>query len=279
MPQVRVGQINTYCEVHGRGEPLLLITSMGSDVNAWRLQTPVFSQKYRVVTFDNRGSGRSDAPDVPYSIAMMADDTAGLMDALGIEKAHVLGKSMGGYIAQEVAIRHPGRVRSLILASTSAGPHVAETPLLRGWAETAMKGLSKRRLFQVMLPFIFSDYTFEDPEMVDMAIEIIGGRAIPRNGDAESPQSSALRRQFIACVEHFARGRLNAVTAPTLVVAGRDEFFIPLELCRELAASIPNARLAILESGGHALNEDIPEEFNRTVLQFLEQVTCAGTGH
>jgi 3-oxoadipate enol-lactonase len=272
MPQVRVGQISIHYEVQGEGEPLLLITSMGSDVNAWRLQTPVFSEKYRVITFDNRGAGQSDAPDMPYTIAVMADDAVGLMDVLGIEKAHVLGKSMGGYIAQEVAMRHPGRTRSLILVSTSAGPHVAETPVLRAWAEAAMKGLSKRRFFQVMLPFIFSDYTFEDPEMVDMAIEMIGGRAIPRQGDAESPQSRALRRQFIACVEHFARGRLNAVTAPTLVVAGRDEFFIPLELCRELAASIRNARLAILESGGHALNEDIPKEFNRTVLSFLAEV-------
>jgi pimeloyl-ACP methyl ester carboxylesterase len=279
MPQVRVGQINMHYEVHGEGEPLLLIASMGCDLDSWRLQTPVFSQKFRVVTFDNRGAGGSDAPDVPYSIAMMADDAVGLMDVLGIENAHVLGKSMGGYIAQEVAIRNPDRVRSLILVSTSAGPHVAETPLLRGWAESALKGAGKRTFFQVMLPFIFSDWTYEDPEMVDMAIEMIGGRAVPRGGDAESPQSRALRRQFIACVEHFARGRLNGITAPTLVIAGRDEFFIPLELCRELAASIPDARLAILESGGHALNEDVPEEFNRTVLRFLEEVIYAGTGN
>lgn len=272
MPRVRVGEINMHYEVHGEGEPLLLIASMGSDLNAWRLQTPAFSKKYRVVTFDNRGAGRSDAPDIPYSIAMMADDTVGLMDVLGVEKAHVLGKSMGGYIAQEVAIRHPGRSISLILVSTSAGSHVAETPILRGWAEGAMKGVSRKTCFQIMLPFIFSDNTFEDPEMVNMAIEMIGGRAIPRQGDAESPQARALRRQFIACVEHCARGRLGQVSAPALVIAGRDEFFVPLELCRELADSIPNAGLVMLEGGGHALNEDVPEEFNRAVLQFLAQV-------
>ncbi|MBM4445465.1 MAG: alpha/beta fold hydrolase [Chloroflexi bacterium] len=269
MPHARVGDIRIHYEVEGRGQPLILIASMGTDLGGWRLQRPEFAGRYRVVTFDNRGWGQSDAPEMPYSIAMMADDTVGLMDALGIDRAHVLGKSMGGYIAQEVAIRHPGRVRSLVLVSTSAGPHVAETPILRGWAEAAMKGVSRRAFCQLMLPFIFSEYTFEDPEMVDMAIEMIGGRAIPKQGHTESPQSRALRSQFIACVEHYARGRLNRVNVPTLVMAGRDEFFIPLELCRELAASIPNARLAILESGGHALNEDIPEEFNRTVLSFL----------
>lgn len=272
MPYARVGEISLHYEVRGEGEPLVLIASMGCDLDSWRLQSGDFCRKYRVITFDNRGAGRSDAPDMAYTIAMMADDTVRLMDILGIDSAHILGKSMGGYIAQEVAIRHPGRARSLILVSTSAAPYVVETPVLKTWAAAAMKGVSKRTFFQIMLPFVFSDYTFEDPEMVDMAVEMIGGRAVSRQGDADGTRSSALRRQFIACVEHYARGRLSQVSAPALVIAGRDEFFIPLELCRELAASIPKASLVILEGGGHALNEDSPEEFNRTVLDFLAEL-------
>lgn len=272
MPLVDAGEISMYYEVLGEGEPLILIGSMGTDLSGWRLQSPEFSKKYRVVTFDNRGWGQSDAPDVPYSIAMMADDTAGLMAALGIEQAHVLGKSMGGQIAQELAIRHPDRVRSLILASTSAGPYVLETPLLKEWAASALTGVSRKTLFQIMLPFVFTDHTFEDPEMAEMAIQML---AWGTSGDKAAPgcaEPYAIRRQFVACVEHYVRGRLGRVKAPTLVIAGRDEFFIPLELCQELAASIPGARLDILEGGGHALNEDIPEKFNRTVLDFLAEV-------
>ena len=114
MPTVRVGDINMYYEIHGKGEPLLLIMGLGSDLTSWIFQIPEFSKKYRVIAFDNRGVGRSDAPDVPYSTAMMADDTTGLLDALGIERAHILGLSMGGFIAQELALKYPQRVKSLI---------------------------------------------------------------------------------------------------------------------------------------------------------------------
>jgi len=272
MPHARVGDIRIHYELQGQGQPLILIGSMGTDLNGWRLQSPEFSRRYRVVTFDNRGWGQSDAPDVPYSIAMMADDTAGLMDALGLDRAHVLGKSMGGQIAQELAIRHPQRVRSLVLASTSAGPYVLETPLLKEWAASALKGTSRKTLFQIMLPFVFTDHTFEDPEMAGMAIQMLAWGTSRNKVPPASAEPHAIRRQFAACVEHYVRGRLGRVKAPTLVIAGRDEFFIPLELCEELAASIPGARLAILEGGGHALNEDIPEEFNRIVLQFLGEV-------
>jgi pimeloyl-ACP methyl ester carboxylesterase len=265
MLQVRVGDINMHCEVHGEGEPLLLIMGLGSDLSGWMLQTPEFSRRYRVIAFDNRGVGRTDAPDIPYSIEMMADDTAGLMNVLGVDEAHVLGKSMGGYIAQELAIRHPGRIKSLMLASTSAGPYVLETHILEAWVGAVMEGISRKAFFQLMLPFIFTDKTFENPEMVQMAIDMIAGRSCPA-------PDHAIARQFIACVEHYARGRLSRITAPTLVLAGKDDFFAPFTLSEELAASIPNARLVVLEGGGHALNTDIPDEFNRTVLEFLAQI-------
>ena len=122
MPTVRVGDINIYYEDHGKGEPLLLIEGWGTDLTCWQLQIPEFSTKYRVIAFDNRGTGRTDAPDQPYSFRLMADDAVGLLDALGIGKAHILGVSMGGCIAQEIAIEHPERTRSLILAATTAAP-------------------------------------------------------------------------------------------------------------------------------------------------------------
>jgi len=141
MPTVKVGDINMYYEIHGEGEPLLLTAGGGMGLAGWARQTPEFSEKYRVIVFDNRGAGRTDAPDTPYSIEMMADDTAGLLDALGIEKAHILGLSMGGMIAQEFALKYPQRVKSLILATTTASPYPWAKHIIDTWARMAQEGL------------------------------------------------------------------------------------------------------------------------------------------
>lgn len=255
-----------YYEVHGEGEALLLIASMGCDLSAWKQQAPEFSRKYRVVVFDNRGSGRTDAPEEPYTIAMMADDTAALMQAIGIDRAHILGQSMGGYIAQELAIRHPERVRSLILAATSIGPYLGETAILETWSKQALQGMKPMLLFQLLLPFIFTDRTFEDPENVRMAVEIIASRP-------QATPTYALVRQFIACAEHSARGCTAHVAAPVLVLASRDDLFIPFSLSEELAASFSEGRLVLLDRGGHDPNLGAPDEFNRAVMDFLAEVS------
>jgi len=121
MPTVKVNDVNLYYEVSGQGAPLILIMGLRRNVSWWYQQIPDLSQHFRVIAFDNRGAGRSDKPVMEYSISLFADDTAGLMNALGIKTAHILGISMGGYIAQELAIRHPEMVRSLILGCTSPG--------------------------------------------------------------------------------------------------------------------------------------------------------------
>jgi len=264
IPHVRVSGLNMYYESHGEGEPLLLIAGLGGDVGDWRFQIPELSRKYRVVVFDNRGAGRTDSPDLPYSIRMMSDDTVGLLDALGIDSAHVVGVSMGGYVAQELAIRYPGRVRSLILASTAAGPYLLETPILNAWAATALDGVSKETFFQIMLPFIFTDKLSESEEMVQMAIDLI---AMNR-----SDVSCGLARQLIACVEHNARGRIGRIAVPALVLAGRDDAFVPFTLSEELASSIPNGRLQVVEGGGHGASAEAPGRFNQAVLEFLAQI-------
>jgi 3-oxoadipate enol-lactonase len=120
MPTARINAVDLYYETHGEGQPLLLITGLGSGVRLFMKSIPVFSNDRKVVAFDNRGAGRSDKPDIPYTIEMMADDAAGLLDAIGVERADVLGVSMGGRIAMDLAIRHPELVRGLILVSTTA---------------------------------------------------------------------------------------------------------------------------------------------------------------
>src|SRR5215475_11467840 len=120
MPKIRVGDIEMYYVEAGAGEPLVLIMGYGADHLAWGFQLPEFAAKYRVIVFDNRGAEQTDSPDYPYTTRMMADDTAGLMSALRIERGHVVGVSMGGMIAQELALNHPQRVRSLQLHCTYA---------------------------------------------------------------------------------------------------------------------------------------------------------------
>jgi 3-oxoadipate enol-lactonase len=264
IPQVMVGDLNMYYEVHGKGKPLLLISGLGSDLNGWALQIPEFAKKYRVIAFDNRGSGRTDAPDMPYSIRMMAEDTVGLMDALSIEKAHVLGVSMGGYIAQELAIRYPGRVESLILVTTSVGPYLLKISVLQAWARQALRDMRPMTFFQIMLPFMFNDSSFESPGVLEMAVATIAGHS--------STPPHILARQMTACVEHDARDRIGQITAPTLVLAGKEDPFVPFSLFEELAASIPNARFRVLDGGGHGFNASMADKFNRAVLEFLEQL-------
>src|SRR5574341_2228297 len=121
MARTHVNGIDMYYEVHGSGEPLVLIMGLGANTTAWYRQIPVFSREYQVIVFDNRGAGRSDKPNEPYSMGQMADDAHGLMDALGVESAHVFGMSLGGMIAQELVLRYPERVRNLVLGGTMSG--------------------------------------------------------------------------------------------------------------------------------------------------------------
>lgn len=253
-----------YYEVHGKGHPFLLISGLGNDLNCWAHQIPELAQKYCVIAFDNRGSGRTDAPDLPYSIRMMAEDTVGLMNALGIEKAHVLGVSMGGYIAEELAMTYPSRVASLVLATTSVGPYLLKISILQEWAHQALRDMRPMTFFQIMLPFMFNDSSFESPGVLEMAVSTIAAHS--------STPPHILARQMTACVEHDARDRIGQIAAPTLVIAGKEDPFVPFSLSEELAAGIPNARLRVLDGGGHGFTASIADRFNRAVLEFLAQL-------
>jgi 3-oxoadipate enol-lactonase len=253
-----------YYEEHGRGRPLLLIGGLGNDVNAWSGNLPALARSYRVIVFDNRGSGRTGAPDGPWTIRMMAADAAGLLDALGIARAHVLGVSMGGYIAQELALTCPGRLAGLVLATTSVGPYLLKISILEDWARRALAGIDPLAFFQIMLPFMFNDRCFEQPGVLEMAVATIAPHTATPPG--------ILARQMIACVEHDARDRISLITAPTLVLAGREDPFVPFSLSEELAARIPGARLSVLDGSGHGFTASTAGAFNRAVLEFLDGV-------
>jgi pimeloyl-ACP methyl ester carboxylesterase len=263
MPRVRVGDVELYYVEHGAGEPLVLIMGFGGDHIAWGFQIPAFvSAGYRVVAFDNRGVGQSDTPEVPYTTRVMAEDTVGLMDALGIGRAHVLGVSMGGMIAQELALGFADRVRSLQLHCTYARPDRYMQALSRAW-RSIRTSLSHEESLRAIALWLFTPATVnERPEFVELLIQNALANPYPQS-------LTGFLRQGDAVAAHDAWERLPLVRCPTLVTVADDDILVPPRFSRELAARIPGAELHTLPGAGHAYFWERPEAFNHLCLEFL----------
>ncbi len=257
MATIRSNGIDLYYETAGQGEPLLLLHGLGSRSEDWQLQTPVFAQHYRVVVADMRGHGRSAKPPGPYSVPMMAADVIGLLDGLGIAAAHVVGLSMGGMIAFQLAADRPERVRSLVIVNS--GPElVAHT-------------LSERRQIvqRLLLARLFN------PERT---ARFLGPRLFPKPEQeqvramfaAQWAQNDprAYRAAMRALVGWSVLDRVGAIACPTLVISG-DRDYTPVAAKARYVALMPNARLEVIADSGHATPIDQPERFNGCVLEFL----------
>jgi 3-oxoadipate enol-lactonase len=274
MSTVKVGDIDVFYEEHGRGEPLLLIMGLAADSTAWMFQVPAFAERYRTIVFDNRGVGRTSKPPGPYSIHQMADDAVGLLEAIDVPRAHVLGVSMGGMIAQELALRHPDRVRKLVLACTYPEPDEEVERARRfsvgqfGGSVTAdgemridVSALNPMLFFQHLLPRVFNQ-SFIDSDLPRL-IQLFSG-ALQYGFSMES-----ILGQVEAVMGHRATDRLHKITAPTLVITGDADLLIPPANSDVLAANIPGARLVKVPGGSHGFNFETPDIFNREVLDFL----------
>lgn len=294
---VKVNGIDLYYEIHGSGEPLLLIEGLGYSAWMWYKQIPVFSQRYQVILFDNRGAGNTDKPDSEYSIEIMADDASGLLRTLGIGQAHVLGISLGGFIAQELALRHPDLVKSLSLVSTNSGPGKRALRnsqhmngifklwgILPGTFEMGGKasvplgfeyGITKEDRIRYGLSLAFTpDYYRQNPEEID---RIVSWRL-------ENPQPGyAWTRQLMAGMNFDSSERAQDIHAPALVLNGAEDRIVTPESARELARGIPDSRYVEIEGSGHLLFIERSDEFNETIISFLDEVdaknnTPAGSG-
>jgi 3-oxoadipate enol-lactonase len=264
MPKVRVNGIEVNYVEAGRGEVLLLIMGFGGDHLAWAFQMPAFAQRYRVIAFDNRGAGQSDAPDVPYTTRMMAEDAVGLLDALRIERAHVLGVSMGGMIAQELALNHPERVRSLQLHCTLARPDGYMQALLQSWRIVRTK-VSLEEWLRIVTLWLFSPRTYaERPEFVEGVIQT--GLANPHPFTI-----TGFLRQGDAVRTHDTLDRLGKLRQPALVSVAEDDILVPPRFARALAAAVPRAELRLIDGAGHGYFWERADVFNAMCLDFLAQ--------
>ena len=266
MPKVRVNGIELNYVEAGSGAPVLMIMGFGGDHLAWAFQVPALSAKYRVITFDNRGAGQSSVPDEPYSTRMMAEDAVGLLDALGIARAHVLGASMGGMIAQEVALNHPDRVRSLQLHCTYARPDGYMLALMDAWRAVRAKATPEEWLRTVAL-WLFAPRTYrERPEFIEAVIQT--GLASPNPFTL-----TGFLRQGDAVRGHDALDRLSTLRCPTLVSVAEDDILVPPRFSRELAAAIPKAELRVIDGAAHAYFWERADAFNAMCLTFLDHHT------
>ena len=260
MPTLRVRDTTLYYEIHGDGPPVMLVAGLGGLGGYWAPQISPFARRYRVIVHDHRGTGRSEWSDVAYSVDQMAADTLGLMDALGIERAHFVGHSTGGAIGQIIALEKPERLATLVLADTwpKADAYFrwcfeVRTALLRGAGLAAYQHAAPLFLYP--------------PWFIDEHAEQIRAEQV---ASAQYTTVEIAARRIDAILAFDREKHLGRVRTPTLVIAAKDDILTPAYFSETLAQLIPKSRLVLLERGGHACSRTMAEEFNRHVLEFLD---------
>ena len=232
-----------YWTEQGTGPPILLIMGLSFTHDMWFRVVPALAASYRLVMFDNRGMGRSEVPRGRYSIHQMAKDSLAVMDAAGVNSAHVLGASMGGMIAQEVAIRYPKRVKSLILACTSYGGILARWPAFQSaWAKAVLSTGSQAERERLITPLLYAPSTPADRIEEDLALR------------ARCEWSSkGFLGQFFGILPWTSYRRLPKIKAPTVVIHGDQDRLIPLQNGKIVAKRIPGAEFHLIRNAGHVL--------------------------
>ena len=260
MPRIEANGIQIYYELHGPEGAEVVVLSNGvlMSTASWAFQTPVLAKHYRVLLYDCRGMWQSEHPPGPYSMELHADDLAALLDALGIERAHIAGISYGGELSLAFALKYPGRTRSLIVSSAVSQIE----PLLEGWMASwiaATRARDPEMLFRVTYPLNFSEGW-----IAANAAALEAARQRYATLDMEA---------FLELLRGFARldltGALHQITAPTLVIVGEEDLLKPRPYAEIIAGEIAGAELAVVPQAGHAVCWEQPGLFNTLVLGFL----------
>jgi pimeloyl-ACP methyl ester carboxylesterase len=251
-----------YYETHGRGDPLLLIQGWGMDVTGWQTIIKPLSNAFRVIMFDNRGTGRSEVTPGDYTTRQLADDAAALLDHLKIKNAHMLGWSMGGMIAQELVLAYPEKVNRLILSASSA--KVNEKSSFIAWANIeAIRRGELETSVNWQLSFCFSKALFDNEELL--------GQVKERALNPPYPVTlEGLMSQFAAVASHDRRRQLRSIRSPTLVLGAREDGIIDVGQVEALAREIEYAELRLLP-GGHMYHIEYPHTFAEALIKFVRQ--------
>jgi 3-oxoadipate enol-lactonase len=269
MPTTEANGQTLYYEAHGEGDPLLCVMGLSANTLAWVLNLQDFSARHRTVIFDNRDVGQSSIADRPYEIADLAADTLGLADALELDSFHLLGYSMGGAIAQEVALSAPERVRTLTLAVTYAYAGAWGRKLSDAWGARRLKQTREEHIDELLLSNLSEEF-FETEGAVDYARQMM-------LADPNPQPPEAFARQLAASSRHDSRYRLGSLTMPVHVIGGEHDILVPIWKQHQLAGLIPGAKLSTLPGSPHGMNMERAAEFNALVLDFIAQSSSAAS--
>ena len=261
---LRAGDVELWVERHGQGPDLLLIAGLGDPAEAWQPQLDGLADRYRLTAFDNCGAGRTPLPEWPLSATTMADDAAALLRALEVPRAHVVGFSMGSAIAQELALRHPELVRSLVLVSTYARPDALFRSQLDFWRWLPEVAPSDRAFFEAFFTWVYTPRAHGDGSVEQVVEEAL---AFPHQQSVE-----AFQAQVDVCRAHDTADRLSQIAAPTLVLSGEFDIIFPPRFGRSVAAGIPNARFEVMPGEAHQPFQEVPDVFNARVDAFWREV-------
>jgi 3-oxoadipate enol-lactonase len=261
MPKVSVNGIALYYEVHGAGDPLLLIAGFACDHTIWSLVAPALALHFRVITFDNRGAGQSSSVEASISVRQMAKDAAGLLDAIGVGPVHVAGHSMGGMIAQELALTHPDKVRSLLLVSSCGRVDARGRAIIETWGALP-RLVDVATMARLLLPWLHTNAFFETPGAVEQLVDQYVSYPFP-------PSAETIHGQSLAISSFGSWSRLNELDCPTLVMLGEEDSLFPVEFSRQLVRGIRGAELVVLKKTGHGLLIESPDAVASAMLDFL----------
>ena len=262
--KVRANDLEIYVEQVGQGPDVLLIGGLGDTVESWQLQLDGLADRYRLTAFDNRGAGRTPMPQSPATVEAMTDDAAGVLRALDIPSAHVAGFSGGSVIAQELALRHPELVRSLVLQSTwpAMDSYLRRWGLFVRWLVEAAP--SERAFLEWFFMFIYTPRANNDGTDDQIIEEVL---AFPHKQAPEDTQPT-----LDAFIDHETGDRLVQIAVPTLVLAGGLDMTSRPELCRTVAERIPDAQFEVMEEESHQPFQEVPDEWNARVDAFWREV-------
>ncbi len=259
MPKIQSNGINLYYEIHGEGQPLLFIHGLGSSTRDWEFQVQEFSKSYKVITFDLRGHGQSDKPAGPYKMSMFAADTVGLLKALGIENPHIVGLSLGGGVAYQLAVDASLPIRSLTIVNSTPELLVRTfKDRMMVWQRIAIVKLLGMKKMGEML----SKRLFIKPEQEDI-------RQIFVTRWAENNQRAYLDAMR-ALVGWSVTAHIGSIRCPTLIIAA-DQDYSPVSAKEAYTAQIQGARLVVIPDSRHATPVERPQEFNQALMKFLDE--------
>jgi pimeloyl-ACP methyl ester carboxylesterase len=253
-----------YYEIRGEGEPLVLLMGFGADGSVWEKHVSEYEKHFKCIVLDNRGVGKSDQPEGPYTTKMMAEDTVAVMQHAGVDKARIAGISMGGAITQELALNFPEKVQSIALIST--------WPKFNNYAKTVYENLKKLRVTSKPDEFmeLLQLWIFAPPFYEDGLNDLKEGQA--GAGNNPNPQTQfGFEGQLDACINHDTVSRLNQIKVPTMITVGDMDIFTPPAFSKVLHDGIGGSKYVSFPEGGHVHHWEDLERFNKITSQFLKE--------